>query len=306
MRNVVLPFISLALAAASVSAAAQPAAIPAAGQPCVLEYQRADNMWAAEGRPDGNLGKERITLQPGQKIDFDTDWKHEKQRNDGRHYYGSHTRVVSNAGAGPLYLSLRSASSGGGTSSMIGNVGNVMNAAINGLQRGQSRQIKADLVSASCGVPNGAIAGPTAGRPCTLEYQRADNMWAAAGRPDGNLGRETVALKHGESRIFDTDWKHEKQRNDGAHYYGSHTRIVANTGGGTIFLRFRSLDPGTVVATGSSSGLSAIDVVIPAGHVSRLEPGAGWRLKADLLGVGCGTADDLGQKLRAVLGNSFR
>jgi hypothetical protein len=32
-------------------------------------------MWAAAGRPDGNLGMESINLQPGQKRVFVTDWK---------------------------------------------------------------------------------------------------------------------------------------------------------------------------------------------------------------------------------------
>ncbi|CAN5735322.1 hypothetical protein BH24CHL8_BH24CHL8_10290 [soil metagenome] len=32
-------------------------------------------MWAAKGRPDGNLGQETITLEPGQKRVFITDAK---------------------------------------------------------------------------------------------------------------------------------------------------------------------------------------------------------------------------------------
>ena len=59
------------------------ASAPSLGaQSCTLEYRRADNMWANWGRPDGYLGSETITLQPGQKKIFATDWAYEKQRND--------------------------------------------------------------------------------------------------------------------------------------------------------------------------------------------------------------------------------
>ena len=79
----------------------------AAAQSCTLEYRRADNMWASWGRADGNLGTETITLQPGQKKVFATDWAYEKQRNDGTNYYGSHLRQAFNRGAGPVYVRLR-------------------------------------------------------------------------------------------------------------------------------------------------------------------------------------------------------
>src|SRR3954447_17695445 len=65
---------------------------------------------------------------------------------------------------------------------------------------------------------------------CVLEYQRADNMWAAFGRPDGALGKETITLAPGASRVFVTDWKYEKPRNDGTNFYGSHLRVARNTG----------------------------------------------------------------------------
>jgi hypothetical protein len=74
---------------------------------CVLEYRRADNMWANWGRPDGLLGTETITLQPGQKKIFLTDWSHEKLRNDGTTFYGSHLRRAVNRGTGPLQFRVR-------------------------------------------------------------------------------------------------------------------------------------------------------------------------------------------------------
>ena len=66
--------------------------------------------------------------------------------------------------------------------------------------------------------------------PCRLDYQRADNMWAPFGKPTGTLGTETISLADGQAKLFFTDWKYEKQRNDGSNYYGSHLRIATNPG----------------------------------------------------------------------------
>lgn len=78
-----------------------------AAQACTLEYRRADNMWANWGRADGYLGVETITLQPGQKRVFVTDWAYEKKANDGTNFYGSHLRMAVNRGTVPVQLSLR-------------------------------------------------------------------------------------------------------------------------------------------------------------------------------------------------------
>ncbi len=48
-------------------------------------------------------------------------------------------------------------------------------------------------------------AAPAVAQQCRLEYQRADNMWAALGRPDGALGTETLTLQPGETKVFTTD-----------------------------------------------------------------------------------------------------
>ena len=87
-----------------------------------------------------------------------------------------------------------------------------------------------------------AAAAPVAAQQCTLEYQRADNMWAGFGQPDGRLGAETLTLEPGQTKVFITDWKYEKQANDGTNYYGSHVRIVRNAGKGPIKLAFRGDD----------------------------------------------------------------
>ena len=80
-----------------------------------LDYWRADNMWAAFGHPDGNLGMETVTLEAGQKRTFVTDWKHEKQRNDGTTFYGSHARRLKNSGTEPIHVSLTTWEGIGGT-----------------------------------------------------------------------------------------------------------------------------------------------------------------------------------------------
>jgi hypothetical protein len=82
-------------------------ATPITAQSCALEYARADNMWAGWGSPGGSLGAETITLEPGQRRVFGTDWAYEKKRNDGTNYYGSHLRRAVNRGAGSVVVSVR-------------------------------------------------------------------------------------------------------------------------------------------------------------------------------------------------------
>src|SRR5215207_234489 len=97
----------LATLAASILGLGSAGAAAAQGTPCVLEYRRADNMWADWGRADGNLGTETITLQPGQRKAFVSDWAYEKLHNDGTNFYGSHLRRAVNRGTGPLQVKLR-------------------------------------------------------------------------------------------------------------------------------------------------------------------------------------------------------
>ena len=94
----------LTLGLGLVLALTMPAEVIAA-QSCTLEYYRADNMWESWG--SGNLGAETITLQPGQKKSFTTDWAYEKKRNDGTSYYGSHLRFAVNRGTGSVQVRVR-------------------------------------------------------------------------------------------------------------------------------------------------------------------------------------------------------
>ena len=121
------------------------------------------------------------------------------------------------------------------------------------------------------------------GGACTLEYQRADNMWAAAGRPDGPLGTETVTVQPGQARVFVTDWKYEKRRNDGTNYYGSHLRVVTNRGPRDVQLQLNggpmSLVKGAVrqLMAGAKGGTGGVV----------LAPGARATFKHDLMEVSC-------------------
>jgi len=122
-------------------------------QSCVLEYQRADNMWAAFGRPDGNLGTETITLAPGASRVFVTDWKYEKTRNDGTNFYGSHLRVATNKGDIPAQVEVVSATSA--VQAMMGGIlANVRplawNRALVSDAKSASRQYQADLAVVRC------------------------------------------------------------------------------------------------------------------------------------------------------------
>ena len=148
---------SLRLALTIAAAASLASASSAAAQSCALEYQRADNMWAAFGRPDGGLGVESITLPVGPTKVFVTDWKYEKRRNDGTNYYGSHLRVFTNRGARPVRLLLR----GSTLADLLGGTGE---GGITGgtfakltvtsgwltLNPGIRRETKADLVEVAC------------------------------------------------------------------------------------------------------------------------------------------------------------
>jgi len=123
------------------------------------------------------------------------------------------------------------------------------------------------------------VAASAAAQECKIEYQRADNMWAAPGRPDGQLGTETLTLKPGETKVFNTDWKYEKRRNDGTNFYGSHVRVLRNTGTMPVKLAMKGSE--------AQSGAAAAQVVGQK-VLSQLEPGKGaTSLRADLEEVSC-------------------
>lgn len=140
-------------------------------------------------------------------------------------------------------------------------------------------------LAAATALPALAQDKPSApsGGSCTLSYQRADNMWAAAGRPDGALGTETLTLQPGQKKVFSTDWKYEKQRNDGTNYYGSHLRVATNTGTRSVHLVLRGspLD----LVRGAFSAIAT--KVSGASGATALAPGGRATYKHDLMEVVC-------------------
>jgi hypothetical protein len=95
------------------------------------------------------------------------------------------------------------------------------------------------LLTATLATLGAGAAGPARGAAeeyCELKYARADNMWGSVeDATTRSLKWETIRLEPGQKRVFATDWKYEKMRNDGTNYYGSHLRIV--TGLGTRILK---------------------------------------------------------------------
>jgi hypothetical protein len=116
------------------------------------------------------------------------------------------------------------------------------------------------------GTPTTGTATPSAS--CKLDYRRADNMWAAFGRPDGFLGIESITLAPAEHKVFITDWKYEKQRTDGTTYYGSHLRMATNASSRPVRLQL-------------ISGAGAVTSTV------RLDPNTTKEFQADLRDVYC-------------------
>jgi hypothetical protein len=113
---------------------------------------------------------------------------------------------------------------------------------------------------------------------CRLDFQRADNMWASFGTPTGSLGAESISLAAGQNKVFITDWKYEKQPNDGTNFYGSHLRIGANPTSSTIRLHLRSWT------------LTGLTVFARTGNDTfwiRLDPNTTRQFQADLMEVFC-------------------
>jgi hypothetical protein len=128
--------------------------------------------------------------------------------------------------------------------------------------------------------PSASTPAPGGGSlaSCRLDFQRADNMWAGFGAPTGSLGTESISLSPGQNKVFITDWKYEKQPNDGTNFYGSHLRIGANPTSSTIRLHLRSWT------------LTGLQVFARTGNDTfwiRLDPNTNRQFQADLMEVFC-------------------
>ncbi|MBF5046194.1 hypothetical protein FGE12_27505 [Aggregicoccus sp. 17bor-14] len=124
-------------------------------------------------------------------------------------------------------------------------------------------------------------AAPSGPAPCVLEYQRADTMWAAIGRPDGALGTETISLQPGQTKVFVTDWKYEKKRNDGTNYYGSHLRLATSRGPGAV----RIVVVGNPISEVQGAVMQALGG--PNKGQATLQPGVQAQFRHDLQEVSC-------------------
>lgn len=215
---------------AATTTAAKPDAPPAApAASCSLQYERADNALAALGRPDGDLGVETLALTPGNSVVFDTDWKYEKRRGDANARFGSHLRRARNTGNAKMIVTVRE---------VIDPIRRIDRP--DALYAGESASYRADLVEVRCFPPP-----PT--NVCTLEYERADNGFAARGRPDGDLGKETLTLDASATAAFMTSLQYEKLRGTAKARYGTNLRRATNTGQRDVQLRIEKL-PGDIMS----------------------------------------------------------
>ncbi len=155
-------------------------------------------------------------------------------------------------------------------------VGQAVGSGLGGIAQGAG-----NLLTTNTPGPAVTPTGPTRvtpSTPCKLDYQRADNMWAAFGRPDGPLGTETISLTPGQNKVFITDWAYEKKRNDGSNYYGSHLRIATNPGARTVRLQLRTTTPAGLVVF-ARTGTNTFWI--------RMAAGESQRVQADLMEVFC-------------------
>jgi hypothetical protein len=84
-----------------------------------------------------------------------------------------------------------------------------------------------------------AAQGLFAANECTLQYRRSDNGLAPPGIVFGSLGTETIRLDSGEAKSFNIDHDHERDRNAGGTFFGSHLRSARNVGTNSITIKIK-------------------------------------------------------------------
>ncbi len=191
--------------------------VPVLAQTANVQYERGDGAFASKPV----LAPESIDLAPGSIVEFDTDWKHEKQRTDGRNRYGSHLRRIYNKSTYMVVVYLRV---------------NPTTEQIHSLYPNTTRDFRGDLIALEAAeVP---MSSQDLNFRCQLIVERADNMSNGKGRPSASLGKEQFSLILGEMIVFNTDWKFEKNKSTPGERYGAHLRRATNkTPGATITLR---------------------------------------------------------------------
>ena len=64
----------------AVEASPQPLSKGDLAKRCIFEYRRADNAGNQVGLPSNSLGVESVTMRPGERVLFDTNWANEKKK----------------------------------------------------------------------------------------------------------------------------------------------------------------------------------------------------------------------------------
>ncbi|HNJ67587.1 MAG TPA: hypothetical protein PKW28_16965 [Turneriella sp.] len=214
------------------------------------------------------LSPEEIDVPAGALIEFNTDWKFEKQKTDGKSRYGSHLRRITNKGTHMIIAYLR-------TSPVAESQVHVY--------PGTSETVKGDLLAIEA-APEPLAAADLKFR-CNIIVERADNMHNGKGRPSAGLGKEAFSLRLGEMLIFDTDWQHEKKKSGKGKYYGSHLRrMTTSTPGSRVHVRTIMPLP---LEMAKRVGLAVRKIIDKSFQGTELQPGLSTDFQADLLSVRC-------------------
>lgn len=191
--------------------AATPLAAQNSATSCTLTYERADNPFAGHGKPAGNLGRETATVPVGQSLLFKSEWAHEKRRNNGQTFYGSHLRRATNTGQQKVELTVfQFALPRQGTQVLT-------HWTAVGLNPGETKLFLHDLKGVHCREPGRTDV-------CMLEYERTAVDLDLPDKSDNNLGPEQLTLQPGQRKAFSTDRRYVRQRGTDDNRYGSNLR----------------------------------------------------------------------------------
>ena len=229
MRIAKLP-IRISALGLSAMVVAMPAAAQSAAN-CTLTYERADNPFAPTGRPDGNLGKETVTVPVGKSVSFKSEWAHERRRNDGQTYYGSHLRRATNTGQQKVELAVfQFALPRQGTQLLT-------HWTAMGINPGETKLFLHDLNAVHCREPGRTDV-------CMLEYVRTAVDLDLPDKTTNNLAPELITLQPGQRKAFSTDRRFVRQRGTEENRYGSNLRQASSRSDRDVRLLVR-FGPGT-------------------------------------------------------------
>ncbi|WP_157210396.1 hypothetical protein [Turneriella parva] len=207
-------------------------------------------------------------MPAGALVEFETDWKHEKKKWDGKTRYGSHLRKITNKGTHMIIAYLRTSPTAESQIRVF---------------PGTSESVKGDLLALEA-APEPLAAADLQFR-CNVVVERSDNMHNGKGRPSASLGKEQFSLRLGEMIIFDTDWQHEKKKSAKGKYYGPHLRrLTGTTSGARVNVRTISPLPAEMA---KRVGLGVRKIIDKSFQGTELQPGVPMEFQADLLSLRC-------------------